>query len=227
MTADNAKSDLRRNPLAVWVDWSFWAARQYRTALLIALAAATVAGLALAGYSWFQERREGEARASLVLAYAKLRGEKTGETGNPDEAMQIFDSLAGRFAGTVSAEEALIRLGNLQDEKQKFEAAFATFSRYLQEYPRGRYRVLASIGKAYVAETLGRLDDAVKTLTDILITAKDDPIIGEAYASLARMYEIQKKPDEAMKIYGQISEKFPQSQWAQQALQQMSRLRTK
>jgi TolA-binding protein len=227
MTADNAKSDLRRNPLAVWVDWSIWAVREYRTLLCIGLSVVLAASLSWAGYSWYQTRREGEARGGLVQAYNKLRGEKSGETGNPDEAMQLFDSVAGRYAGTASAEEALIRLGNLQDEKQKYEAAFATFSRYLAEYPSGRYRVLASIGKAYVCETLGKLDEAVKTLSDILLSAKTDPMIGEAYSSLARLYEVQKKPDEALKIYGQISEKFPQSQWAQQALQNMSRLRSK
>jgi predicted negative regulator of RcsB-dependent stress response len=162
MTADNAKANIRRNPLAVGVDWSFWAARQYRTSLLIALVVVVTAGLAWGGYSWYQEQREGEARASLVQAYAKLRGEKSGETGNPDEAMQLFESLSGRYTGTVSAEEALIRLGNLQDEKQKYEASLATFSRYLREYPRGRFLVLAAIGKAYACETLGKLDEAVK-----------------------------------------------------------------
>ena len=45
--------------------------------------------------------------------------------------------------------------------------------------------------------------------------------------ALARMYEGLKKPDEAMRVYGQVVEKFSQTQWAQHALQRMSALKTK
>ena len=55
----------------------------------------------------------------------------------------------------------------------------------------------------------------------------DDPLAGEAYTSLAHVYEAMKKPEDALRIYSQIAERFPQTHWAQNALQRMSALKSK
>jgi hypothetical protein len=45
--------------------------------------------------------------------------------------------------------------------------------------------------------------------------------------TLARVYEEMKKPDDAMRVYGQVVEKDTQTRWAQYALQRMNDLRKK
>jgi hypothetical protein len=45
--------------------------------------------------------------------------------------------------------------------------------------------------------------------------------------SLARAYEGLGRPEDAMRIYGQVVERFSQTNWSQQALQRMSLLKPK
>jgi TolA-binding protein len=132
-----------------------------------------------------------------------------------------------QFPRTRSAEEALIMLGNFQYDAGKMDGALTSFSQYLTTFPRGRFIMEAGLGKAYAQEARGDFQGAAQTLSRILDRDRDDPLAGEAYMSLARLYEEMKKPDDAMRVYGQVLEKYPQTRWAQYALQRMSALKTK
>jgi len=179
----------------------------------------------LGAYWWHQERQEEEASRILSRAFAAMRGEQPGSSANPDEATKRFREVVQQYPRTRSAEEALIALGNLQYGANKIDEALGTFSEYMNAFPRGRFRVMAGLGKAYAQEAKGDLEGGVQTLSELLDRHKDDPLAGEAYLSLGRLYEGLKKTDDAMRIYGQVTERYAQSQWAQRALERMSILR--
>lgn len=227
MTSAVSKKELRRNPLAALVGEAIRFARAQRTAILAVVALLALASAGGAGYWWYEKHREEIAGRALAEAEDLLRGDKPGSPGKPDEAMQHLRAVATQYRGTPSGEEALVRLGNLQYDGGKPDEARATFDEYLSAYPRGRFLVMAGLGKAYAQEAKGDFQGAAQTLSDIVGKAKDDPLAGEAYTSLARVYEELKKPDEAVRIYGQIAEKYSQTQWAQHALQRMSDLKPK
>jgi Tfp pilus assembly protein PilF len=86
---------------------------------------------------------------------------------------------------------------------------------------------MAGVGKAYAEEKKGDLQAAERTLKDVVDRSKGDPLAGEAYSSLAHVYEVMKKPEDAVRVYGQIAELFAQTHWAQNALQRMSLLKSK
>ena len=87
--------------------------------------------------------------------------------------------------------------------------------------------MMAGVAKAYAEEKKGDLPAAEKTLKDVVERVKGDPLAGEAYSSLAHVYEVMKKPEDAVRVYGQIAEQFAQTHWAQNAIQRMSALKTK
>ena len=227
MTSAFSKQEMRRNLLVEWLVVTVRFVQARRTAVLAALVALGLLTAAGFGYWWYQERREDEASRALARAHSTLRGEQPGTPGNPDEAMKRYREIAQQYRGTRSAEESIIALGNLQFEAGKMDDSIGIFGDYLTTYPRGRFRVMAGLGKAYAQEAKGDLQGAAKTLSELLDRDKDDALAGEAYMALARMYEGLKKPDEAMRVYGQVVEKFSQTQWAQHALQRMSALKTK
>lgn len=227
MASAISKKEIRRNPLADWLVVTVRFVQARRTAVLAALVALGLLAAAGYGYWWYQERREDEASRALAGAHATFRGEQPGTPGNRDEAMKRYREIAEQYRGTRSAEESLIALGNLQFEAGKMDDAVGSFGEYLTIYPRGRFRVMAGLGKAYAQEAKADLQGAAKTLSELLDRDKDDPLAGEAYMALARMYEGLKKPDEAMRVYGQVVERFSQTQWAQHALQRMSALKAK
>ncbi|OGB94433.1 MAG: hypothetical protein A2Z31_10530 [candidate division NC10 bacterium RBG_16_65_8] len=227
MPKELTKGDVRRNPLAVWVAKTMQFVRD-RKGLVTGIFAAGLAIVVGAGaYIWYQDRQEREAQGLLVKAHTALWGETQGGPRNPDEAKKLYAEVVEKFPGTVGAEESLIRLGNLQFDGGKYDEAIGTFGSYATSYPRGRFRVMAGIGKAYAEEAKGDLPAAERTLTQLVEIVKDDPLAGEAYSSLAHVYEVMKKPEDALRVYGQIAERFTQTRWAQNALQRMSVLKTK
>jgi outer membrane protein assembly factor BamD (BamD/ComL family) len=227
MPKETSKEDIRRNPLAVWVGRTIEFCQERRRIGLGILVALVVIAGAGAGYFWYHEREEREAQALLAKTQAALRGEKPGTPGNSEEAAKGLAEVVRLFPGTNAAEESLVRLGNLQYDGGKYDDAVSSFSKYLARYGRGQFRVLAGIGKAYAEEAKGDHQAAVNTLSDLVATVKDDPMLGEAYSDLARFYEQAKKPEDALRVYGQIAERFPRTQWEQRALRRMSALKAK
>jgi TolA-binding protein len=220
-----SKEELRRNVLAEWVGAGVAFVRGHRTAVLavgIALVVTLIAGL---GFHWYQERREREADRALAQAYSLLQSQNPQAPADPVEAMKQLRALVQRFPGTRGAEEALLRLGYLEYDGQKIDEAIATFEEYDRAYPRGRFRIMADLGRGYALMAKHNLDGAAQAFSDIMARSPKDPLVGEAYMSLARVYEAQQKPDEAVRIYGQVVEKFPQTNWSQEALQRMNALR--
>ena len=225
MTAETNKEALRRNPVADWVSAVIEFFRVNRAVALGVVVIALVGGLGFGVYAWYQERQEADGRRALIAAIAKLRTDKPGEVANRDEALRLLQGVVTAHAGTLAAEEALVRIGNYQYEAQKFDEALGTAAKYLQEYPRGRYRMMVAIAKAYAEEGAGKPDAAIKSLIEITSAGKDDPLAGEAFLNLGRLYEAQKKKDEALRIYSQVAERYPSSQWGQIAIQRMGRLK--
>jgi outer membrane protein assembly factor BamD (BamD/ComL family) len=227
MAKETSKEDIRRNPLAVWVGRTIEFCQERRRIGLGILVALVVIGGACAGYFWYQERQERGAQALLAKTQAALRGDKPGTPGNSEEATKGFAEVVRQFPGTSAAEESLVRLGNMQYDGGKYDDAIASFGKYLATYGRGNFRILVGIGKAYAEDAKGDHQAAVKTLSELVATVKDDPMLGEAYSDLARFFEEAKKPEDALRVYGQIVERFPRTQWEQRALRRMSLLKAK
>jgi outer membrane protein assembly factor BamD (BamD/ComL family) len=227
MAKEISKEMARRNPLAVWVGHTIQFCQDRKGLLTSILVILVVSAGGVAGYSWYQARQEQEAQAVLGKAQAALQGQKPNTPGNAEEAKKFFEEAVSRFPGTVAAQESLVRLGNMQYEGGKYDDAIGTYGKYLSTYPSGQFRLLAGIGKGYAEEGKGDLPAAVSTLSDLVRTAKDDPMAGEAYSDLARLYEVSKKPEDALRVYGEIVERFPQTRWAQHALQRMGALKAK
>lgn len=221
------KEDIRRNPLAEWVAGALQTVQERRGLVAGIVAVLLVGAAGIGAYTWYHAQQEQDAQGLLVRAYSAMSGDAAGAQQNPDEAKKVYAEIAAKFSGTVAAEESLIRLGNLQFQAGKHEEAAGTYANYLAAYPRGRFRVMAGIGKAYAEEMKGDSAAGEKALAQLLESVKDDPLAGEAYTSLAHLYEVMKKPEDAIRIYNQIAERFPQTHWAQNALQRMSALKTK
>lgn len=220
-----SKQEIRRNPLAEWLAAAVRFFKAHRTTMKAAVAAGAVLGIAGGGYWWYQERQEADAARALAGAYAVLRGDQAGKPGTQEEGVRRFREVTDQHRGTQSAEEAMIAVGNLHYETGKMDEALASYNEYLTAYPRGRFLMMAGLGKAYAQEAKGDPQGAVQTLSAVIDRDRENPLAGEAYMSLARAYEGLKKPEDAMRVYGQVVERFSQTNWAQQALQRMTVLK--
>ncbi len=221
------KQERRGNPLAEWVGAGVRFVQVHRAAVLAMVLVVAAGGIAGAAYWWYQQREEAAANRGLVEARMATPGGQPGSPANVEEATRRLQEVVRQYPKSRSAEEALIDLGNLQYNAGKLDEALGTYSRYLDMFPRGRFTLMATLGKAYAQEAKGDLQGAAQTLSRALDREGKNPLAGEAYLSLARVYEEMRKTEDAMRVYGQVVEKFDQTHWAQQALERMSALKTK
>ncbi len=224
MAPSLSKKEIRRNPLAEWLGIVVRFVEAHRTAIIAGAIALVVILGAAGAYSWYRIRQGQLARIALANAEQSLPVGAPGTPVNSDEAMKRLATLAKDYPGTDSAEEALIRLANLQYEAGKMDEARTTYGDYLKSYPGGRFLLMAAIGKAYVDESKGDYQAGAETLSHALDRAKNSPLAGEAYTDLARLYEEMKKPQDALRVYNQIIELYGQTYWAQQAQQRLASL---
>ena len=222
-----SKKELRRNPLAEGVGAVLRFIEAHRMAIMAAAIGVVVTLGAAGAYAWYRIHQTQLARSALAEAEQAMQVETPGKPANTDEAMKRFEAVAKNYQGTGSAEEALIRLGNLQYEAGKLDEARTAFADYLNTYSRGRFILMAAIGKAYVDEAKGDYQSGADTLSQALDRSKNSPLGGEGYSNLARLYEEMKKPEDALRVYSQIVERYSQTYWAQQAQQRMGVLRGK
>lgn len=222
-----SKKEIRKDPLAEWVQTTLGFVRAHRAAILAFVLLLALGGATGAGYWWYQERQENEASLAVASAFEAMRGVQPQSPGNTDEVTKRLLDVVKQYPGSRSAEEALIYAGHLQLEAGKLEESLATFSRYLATFPHGRFRLMAALGKAYAQEARGDLQGAEQSLSRVLKQEKDNPLAGEAYMALARLFEEMGKPDDAMRLYGQVVERYGETQWAQHALQRMTALKSK
>ncbi|MFB3817351.1 MAG: tol-pal system YbgF family protein [Candidatus Methylomirabilales bacterium] len=193
MAAAVSKQEIRRNALAEWVVAAVQFVRRRWQMVLAALMGIVVLVAAWTAYSWYRGRREAEARKVVADADLALRGDSSGTPPKTEEAAKLLQQVADNYKGTASAEEALVRLGNLHYAGAKHDQAAEAYGRYLADYPRGRFVLMAAIGRAYALEAKGDLDGATRALSEAVDRQKSNPLAGEAYTTLGRLYEAQKR----------------------------------
>jgi predicted negative regulator of RcsB-dependent stress response len=227
MTPGVSKQEIRRDPLTEWVIVAIRFIRTRRWLVIGGLVGTLVLGLLAGGYTWYQDRRESEARALLAKSQAAGRAEPKDAAPKPEESAKLLQQVIEKYPRTASGEEALIRLANMDAAAGRLDPAADSYARYLREHPKGRFIMMAVIGRAYALEKKGDLAGAAQTLSDGLDRAASDPLAGEAYIALGRVYESQKNVEAATKAYNQVMEKFPDTQWAQHATSRLSAIAPK
>lgn len=190
----------------------------------IGLAVLAVAGAGWAGYGWHQAVTEQEAHRALIQAYAQIRKLPADSPDLRGSVVKELRRVADSYRGTSSGGEARIRAGNELLHQEKWDEAIEAFTLYLKDRPKGPLALQAALGKAYAEEVKGTPDIAAKTLREALERSPNDPLAGEGHMTLARLSEQLQKSDEARRIYGMVIEKYPQTQWAQNAMEQMKEL---
>ncbi len=205
----------------------------HRWSVVAAAAAALLAGSAVGVWWWQTERREGRAgRALAEVNQAFLQqypagfylpsGE--GTDAKPDALIQRYHQLGQQFPGTRAGAEAWLRAGHLEYGAGLYDAAIQDYDRYAAKR-RAPFRPTALLGKGYALEAKGDLTGAVGAFGLAADAAGRDPIAAEAYLGQGRALEALKKREEALRVYAQVAEQFPQSAWASRAAERTLALR--
>ena len=119
---------------------------------------------------------DGGSASELFASAASAR-----RRGKPQEAIVLYDALQSRFPGSAEAKAADIALGMLRLSRGSSGAALEHFSRYLAHNPRAELAPEALWGQSQALSSLGRQNEARRSLTSLLERYPDS-----TYASAAR-----------------------------------------
>ncbi len=176
-----SRKELKRDEVAETLAHGAEAVLSHQRALWVAASAVLVVILAVFGWRFYAERQTTKAAAAL------------------DDAMKVFQAPI-RTAGEPQTPGEITYL----DEKNKFSDAASKFLQVAQRYPRTRPGQVARYYAGLSDARLARYDEAQKQLREV--ASGDDEVAALARFQLAAVLDQAGKPDEAVKLYQQLTQ---------------------
>ena len=99
----------------------------------------------------------------------------------------------------------------------KYAEAQKQFDKFAADYPESAFKAQAVFGIATALEAQGKTNDAVTKYVEVTRTYSTDPVADPARLALARIYEVQNKPEEALKLYDIVTKPGAISVWSSEA----------
>jgi len=211
--------------------------RERWTAGLIAVAVLIVGASGFAWWSRHQREKGGAelgqamaieqapiAPAPTVPGAAQSTGTYPTETARSEAALAAFEKIAADHgssqAGVTAryhAAIALMNLGRFADAQQAFEKVTADAGSSV-------YGPMGRMGRAEALLAAGKFDDAIKAFTDLSGERDGSLPVDGVLMQLARSYQKAGKTQEARATLKRVTDEFPDSQYAQEARQQLALL---
>ena len=205
MDADTKRSMQFYDALA-WLD----ANRQKVAIAALVLAALVVVYLF---WDWRKDVKAQEANKAIFALDTGLGANRPANL-NPESYLKV----ASEYQGTPAGEHAaLLAAGALFDAK-KFAEAHAQFDKFLKENAESPLAAQAAYGVAASLEAQGKVTEAITKYKEVTTRYGSESVGGLAKLSLARLYEKQNQPEEALRLYDDLTRAMD-STWGMQARQ--------
>lgn len=185
-----------------------------------------VIGAIIAIMLWHNDQTESDANAELMALPSIYSGANAGFTHPTAGAL---DEIAKQYPGTPAGEHAEILAASVLFSDAKYSDAEQAFKKFLTDHPNSQLAAQADLGIAASIEAEGKTPDAISKYQDIISRyASDAFIVNPAKLTLARLFEQQNKPDQALKYYDELAQNPNQyDPWAAEARERRSLLMAK
>ena len=185
----------------------FWL--RYRKEIAALLAIALLAGISVAGWRFFQERRE--ASSSAAFATAKTATE--------------YKAVIDNYGDTAAAAAAYLLLADEERKSGKLADANATLQRFLDKFPRHELASTARMGMAANLDAMGKHDEAVAAYQQIATSHSGSFNAPLALLAQARILQASGRIDEARRICETVMMQYRLSYAAVEASQLLGTLK--
>ncbi|HEX4123194.1 MAG TPA: tetratricopeptide repeat protein [Tepidisphaeraceae bacterium] len=139
-----------------------------------------------------------------------------------DRAEQLFDLLLKKYPKSPHAPDAMIRIGEAQNEQQKWEAADKTFTDFLANYPNDRAGKIARFGIGWSLENRQKYADARAAYNQV-IASDNSPIAAHAQFQIGETYLSEQNFDKAIPALLAVEDVYAYPEWSARALYEAGR----
>jgi TolA-binding protein len=188
----------------------------YRKRLLTGAIAAAIIGLIAGAVAWKKDQNEADANAKLfALSVSGAAGPRAAAPPTPGAFLDVATSYpstsAGEYAELLAAESLFV--------DGSYPQAQHEFSRFIDQHPESALVPQAKVGVASSLEAQGKVPEAIQKYQEILSGYPGEyNIVSPARLTLARLFEQQNKPDQALKLYSELAGiQNPYDPWASEA----------
>jgi predicted negative regulator of RcsB-dependent stress response len=186
-----------------------------RKRLLIGLGVVVALGLIAGFIAWKKGQDAADANARLfelpVASTPTAPVIAPAPTAYLALAREYPNTSAGEYAVLFGAESLFID-GNYPESQQEF-------SKFIEDHPESPLVAEAKVGVAACMEAAGKTSDAIRKYQEIVSAYPSDlSVSGPAKLTLARLYEQENRPDQALTFYSELARsQNPYDPWAAEA----------
>ena len=163
------------------------------------------------GFFWMNSKDDQD-RTATFAAFTEASSRQEGESAT-DQALRLTE-MANAYLGEPEAAMALMQAGSIFYNEGDYEASLKAYTLLQDEYAGQKLAANATWGVLHSKEELGELDAALKGYQAI---GKDELFHPQSLLATARVLEKQMKWSDALAVYDQVKELYPESNWAGQA----------
>ena len=155
------------------------------------------------GVAWQHQENRIHERARIQLAEA--------------QSLEALQAVVRDYDGTDPALLALLNLGNLYYQQNRWDKASEAYQAVLDRYPSSPLAPFATIGMASILETRGQTANALRVYQQAATAYPRAFQAAQIRFSTARLMEQNGQLQEARKVYEDLAVFFPRSSWKSEA----------
>lgn len=193
--------------------------------LIIGAVVVFVIGAIVAIVVWHGDKTEEDANAALMALPSTYAANPNYAHATPGALAEV----AKEYPGTPAGEHAEILAASVLFTDGKYPEAEQAFKQFITNHGNSPLVAQANLGIAASLEAQGKISDAIAKYQDVIgHYPTDDFITNPAKLTLARLFEQQNKPDQALKLYDELA-KIPNQYdpWAGEARDRREQLLAK
>jgi TolA-binding protein len=180
-------------------------AKRIAGVVIVALIAVLIVTVAI------RQRRAAELEAQSWIARANLDLKQ----GNVGGAIQSYSTVMDRFRGTWGHSDANFFTANAHFMTGRYDSALVLFERYLNlKKRREEFTISSKLGVAQCLEQIGRYGDAADSYLKAQREHPDSPFAPDALLGAGRCYELAGDLNLAENTYGELIDRYPDSNQA-------------
>jgi len=206
--------DAQTQPTDIYIRTLEWLHARRKTIVIVAVVLALV-GLAWAVIAWKKTQDETDANAQF-FATPNVGLARTG----PVSTAPLLE-LAKEYPSTPAGEHARLLAAEEMFTQGQYPEAYQQFSDFLTTYPESPLVPQARVGVAASLEAEGKIADAINKYHEIALAYPSEmSIVSPSKLTLARLYEQENQPQQALNYYFELARMLkqnPYDPWAAEA----------
>ena len=165
-------------------------------------------GFAIAIVRYTRDQKELKASGALLA----LKPSLTPQTNVPPAQPADLLKVAQEYSGTSAAERARVFAATALFTEGRYADAEKEFSQFVKDHAESPWVAEAAYGVAAAQEAQNKLSEAQAGYQNVATAYSNSAVADDAKLSLARIYDMQKKPDQALRLYNELLAPRPGAQ---------------